>query len=263
MANSSNAVPLQVEYDPKKRRISLNRIFQIPQMFRPAASVFFANTLGRLNLDRPAIGLTAIAGWFRFSRWRRQHAVAHPVDGERHDRRWLYKLVIAKENVNSAPIDFWEFGVFKGESIFWWVDHVSNPESRFVGFDTFTGLPERWRATEPKGAFNVYGRIPETSDPRCSFQAGLFQDTLLPFIHTRDFLRRLVIHLDADLFSSTLYVLTTLARHFKPGDIIFFDNFICSLDEFRAFEDWVRSFRVNYEVLGEVDEYIRVCVKIA
>jgi hypothetical protein len=101
MANSSNAVPLQVEYDPKKRRISLNRIFQIPQMFRPAASVFFANTLGRLNLDRPAIGLTAIAGWFRFSRWRRQHAVAHPVDGERHDRRWLYKLVIAKENLKA------------------------------------------------------------------------------------------------------------------------------------------------------------------
>jgi len=263
MTELSQPAPIQVEYNPKKRRISLNRIFQIPQMFRPAASVFFANTLGLVNLDRPALGLTAIAGWFRFSRWRRMHPVARPADGKRRDRRWLYENVIAKENLNSAPIDFWEFGVFKGESLFWWVDHLSNPESRFVGFDTFTGLPERWRATEPKGAFNVYGRIPETNDTRCSFQAGLFQDTLLPFVNRHDFSRRLVIHLDADLFSSTLYVLTSLARHFKPGDIIFFDNFICSLDEFRAFEDWVKSFRVNYEVLGEVQEYIRVCVKIA
>lgn len=262
MAQSSQAIPAQVEYDPKKRRISLNRIFQIPQMFRPAASVFFGHTLGRVNLERPSLGLVAIAGWFRFSRWRRAHVMAHPADGELHDRRWLYKNVIARENLDSAPIDYWEFGVFKGESIFWWVEHLANPGSRFVGFDTFTGLPERWRATEPKGAFNVYGRIPETSDSRSSFQAGLFQDTLLPVVTGHDFSRRLVVHLDADLFSSTLYVLTTLARHFKAGDIIFFDNFICSLDEFRAFEDWSKSYRVNYEVLGEVDEYIRVCIKI-
>jgi len=52
MTELSQAVPGQVEYDTKKRRISLNRMFQIPQMFRPAASVFFANTLGLVNLDR-------------------------------------------------------------------------------------------------------------------------------------------------------------------------------------------------------------------
>ena len=39
MAELTHRVPIQVEYNPKKRRISLNRIFQIPQMFRPAASV--------------------------------------------------------------------------------------------------------------------------------------------------------------------------------------------------------------------------------
>jgi hypothetical protein len=68
MTELSQPVPVQVEYNPKKRRISLNRIFQIPQKFRPAASVFFANTLGLVNLDRPALGLVAIAGWFHFSR---------------------------------------------------------------------------------------------------------------------------------------------------------------------------------------------------
>ena len=108
----------------------------------------------------------------------------------------------------------------------------------------------------------MYGRIPETNDPRCRFEVGLFQETLLPFATHHDFSRRLVIHLDADLYSSTLFVLTTLARYFKHGDIVFFDNFICSTDEFRAFEDFARAFRVKYEVLGAVQEYLRVCVKI-
>lgn len=263
MSHLPQVSTVQVEYDPRKRRISLDRIFQIPNMFRPAASAFFGNTLGRVNLERPAIGLTAVAAWFRFARWRQAHPVARPADRARwKDRSWLYETVIEKESLDGAPMDFWEFGVFRGDSLFWWLENVHNPESRFVGFDTFTGLPERWRATEPEGAFNVYGRLPDTKDSRCSFEAGLFQDTLLPFIAGHDFSRRLVIHLDADLYSSTLFVLSTLARHFKRGDIIFFDNFICSLDEYRAFENYVKAFRVNYEVLGGVGEYMRVCVKI-
>jgi hypothetical protein len=255
-------MPAQVEYDPARRRISLNRIFQIPQMFRPTVSSLAGTTIGRLNLERPAIGLTAIASWFRFARWRRMHPVERPADGKRRDRVWLYQTVIQKERLDFEPIDYWEFGVFRGESLFVWLDNISHPESRFVGFDTFTGLPERWRATELEGAFNVYGRIPETNDQRCSFEVGLFQQTLVPFASHHDFSRRLVIHLDADLYSSTLFVLTTLARHFKHGDIIFFDNFICSTDEFRAFEDFVKAFRRKYEVLGAVQEYLRVCVKI-
>jgi hypothetical protein len=231
-------------------------------MFRPAVSSLAGATIGRLNLERPAIGLTAIASWFRFARWRRMHLVERPADRKRRDRVWLYQSVIHKERLDFEPIDYWEFGVFRGASLFVWLDNISHPASRFVGFDTFTGLPERWRATELEGAFNVYGRIPETNDPRCSFEVGLFQETLVPFTSRHDFSRRLVIHLDADLYSSTLFVLTTLARHFKHGDIIFFDNFICSVDEFRAFSDFVKAFRVKYEVLGGVEEYLRVCVKI-
>src|SRR5271170_7260006 len=240
MANIAHPAAVQAEYDPRRRRISLNRIFQIPQMFRPAVSSFAGATIGRLNLERPAIGLTAIASWFRFARWRRMHPVERPADGTRRNRVWMYQNIIQKERLNDAPIDFWEFGVFRGESLFGWLNHISHPDSRFVGFDTFTGLPERWRATELEGAFNVYGKIPETNDARCSFEVGLFQESLLPFASRHDFSRRLVIHLDADLYSSTLFVLTTLARYFKPGDIIFFDNFICSTDEFRAFDDFVK-----------------------
>src|SRR5215469_7718267 len=66
-ASASVSAPARVEYDPARRRISLNRVFQIPQMFRPAVSSVAGATIGRLNLERPAIGLTAVASWFRFA----------------------------------------------------------------------------------------------------------------------------------------------------------------------------------------------------
>jgi hypothetical protein len=107
MSELSQPAPIQIEYDPRKRRISLNRIFQIPQMFRSAFSSFYGATIGLVNLERPAIGLTAIASWFRFARWRRLHPVARPADKKlRGDRRWLYQSIIAKERLDAAPMDF-------------------------------------------------------------------------------------------------------------------------------------------------------------
>ena len=263
MSQLSPSVPAPVEYDQLKRRISLDRIFQIPSMFRPKLSALFGKTIGRLNLERPANGVAAMANWMRFARWRQQHPVVQlDANDPRRDRGWLYQTVIEQEGLGRIPIDFWEFGVFRGDSLFWWTDTIANPESRFVGFDTFTGLPERWRATEPEHAFNMYGRLPEVKDPRCSLEPGLFQDTLPLLTGRHDFSRRLVVHLDADLFSSTLFVLTTLGRHLKHGDIIFFDNFICSFDEFCAFEAFVKAFRVKYELLGSIGEYSRVCMEV-
>lgn len=242
----------------------VNRMFQIPQMFRPTVSSILAKTIGHVNLERPADGLTSIAYWARFSRWCRLHPVAPSGNGQgRKDRGWLYESVVTKEALNSVPISYLEFGVYRGESLFWWLNRINHPQSRFVGFDTFTGLPERWRATEPAGWFNTQGKIPDTKDPRCSFEVGLFQDTLSQFVISNDLSRRLVINLDADMFTSTLFVLTTLGRYLKSGDILFFDEFSCPLDEFRAFEEFVRSFRVKYEVLGAVNGYTRVGIKIA
>jgi O-methyltransferase len=64
------------------------------------------------------------------------------------------------------------------------------------------------------------------------------------------------------MFTSTLFVLTTLGPYFKRGDVVFFDEFSCPLHEFRAFEEFVRSFRIKYEVVAAVCGYTRVCIKI-
>jgi hypothetical protein len=167
-----------------------------------------------------------------------------------------------QEALDQQPINYLEFGVYRGDSLRLWLAGISHPDSRFVGFDTFTGLPERWRPTEQAGHFNANGAVPDIKDPRCSFEVGLFQDTLPAFVARTDLSGRLVVNLDADMFTSTLFVLTTLAPYLKPGDLIFFDEFSCPLDEFRAFEEFVRSFRVEYEVLNAVYGYTRVCIKI-
>jgi O-methyltransferase len=243
----------------------IRRFFQlqIPQVFRPTVATFLARTVGRVNLETPASGLTVVAQWARFSRW----CSTHPAPGadtkqEGNGRGWLYPWVIEREGLNQRPITYLEFGVYRGDSMSSWLNAISHADSRFVGFDTFTGLPERWRATEPAGHFNADGAIPDITDPRCSFEAGLFQDTLPAFVTRNDLSGRLVVNLDADMFTSTLFVLTTLASYLKAGDLIFFDEFSCPLDEFRAFEAFVRSFRVQYEVVAAVYGYTRVCIKV-
>jgi hypothetical protein len=85
----------------------------------------------------------------------------------------------------------------------------------------------------------------------------------LPFIENKDLKnKRLVIHLDADLYSATLFVLTQLYSKLKPGDIIFFDEFNVPMSEFKAWEDFVSAFYVEYEVLGAVNNYFQLALKL-
>jgi hypothetical protein len=242
----------------------LRRFFQpqVPQLLRPTMSSVLARTVGRVNLEFSTKGLDAVAYWVRFARWCRTHPTSGAAKSNGKGREWLYQSIIKGEALNEDPLLYLEFGVYRGASMRQWISEISNPNSRFVGFDTFTGLPEYWRPTEPLGHFDAQGILPDISDPRCSFEVGLFQDTLPGFIGRTDLRTRIVINLDADLFSSTLFVLTSLAPYLKVGDLVFFDEFSCPLDEFRAFEEFVKSFRVKYEVVDSSYGYTRVCIKI-
>jgi len=80
--------------------------------------------------------------------------------------------------VAGEPITYLEFGVWKGASFKMWLQLNQHAASRFVGFDTFTGLPEDWTARDPKGAFSTSGGAPQIADARGSFVIGLFQETL-------------------------------------------------------------------------------------
>jgi len=196
------------------------------------------------------------AVWFaRFHHWCKAHPCkAYP------SREDLYQHMMTQEGLSDA-IDYLEFGVWEGRSIKWWLDHNDNPDSRFIGFDTFTGLPEQWEFGN-KGQFSTDGKSPEVEDGRCSFEAGLFQDTLPPFQELFNPRNRLVVNLDADLYSSTIYVLLKLSHWLKSGDIHLFDEMFSFEHEFRAFCHFLEAIPMEYEVLGSNYKYRVVAIKL-
>jgi O-methyltransferase len=154
----------------------------------------------------------------------------------------------------NRAIDYLEFGVFEGASVQFWIAANQNASSRFVGFDSFEGLPEDWHSDRPKGAFSTGGKLPEIADPRVSFVAGWFQKSLRRFLseyHPQD---QLVIHIDCDLYSSTLYCLTTLDPLISPGTIVVLDDFFDALHVYRALTDYCSSYMRSYRLLAHTPE---------
>ena len=173
----------------------------------------------------------------------------------------LYRHVI-DTNLQNVPIDYLEFGVYEGWSIRQWATMNQHPESRFVGFDTFTGLPEDWNSLRKAGAFDVKGQLPQEGDPRVSFVAGLFQNTLVDFLRTFEFRNRLIIHIDCDLYSSTLFCLATLDRHMQPGTVVMFDEFYDVLHEFAAYRDYSDAFMRTWRGLCYTPQYVQVALSL-
>lgn len=174
-------------------------------------------------------------------------------------REELFRYVIKKEEIKE--VDYLEFGVSTGDSFRWWINELKDPNARFIGFDTFTGLPEKW-GPFAAGAMSNGNEIPEMNDDRCSFHQGLFQQTLVPFLAAHPNDKRKILHMDADLYSATLYVLTIMTPYLKRGDLIFFDEFNVPMHEFKAFTEWAESFYIEYEVLGSVNNFYHTVVKI-
>jgi O-methyltransferase len=205
-----------------------------------------------------------VSGLSAVSKWISQHSPNVKFNDfytfkRDYDKRYsLYEHVRTSENLQE--FDYLEFGVASGLSLKWWTANNKNPNARFYGFDTFTGLPEDWGPYKA-GDMN-FGPPPQIADDRISFQTGLFQQTLPTFIKEHSLDRRLVLMMDADLYSSTLYVLTSLAPYLKKGDIIFFDEFNVPAHEYLAFTDFVRSYYLKYEVIGAVSNFYQVAIKV-
>lgn len=169
------------------------------------------------------------------------------------NRSELYQNLL--KQVGDEPISYLEFGVWEGKSFREWVSGNKHPQSRFTGFDTFTGLPEDWMPEFPAGAFSTAGAVPRLDDPRAEFVPGLFQDTLYEFLDKHPPANsRIVLHLDADLYSSTLFVLATMDRFLRPGTILIFDEFNSLNHEYQAWYDYRRSFGHQWKGLGQVGD---------
>ena len=146
------------------------------------------------------------------------------------------------EVCNGTAIDFLEFGVYKGHSIKFWSEMNRDSQSRFIGFDSFEGLPEDWVGDYTKGAFDLGGAVPQIDDERVHFIRAWFQDTLPGFLKEFAPRSRLVVHSDSDLYSSTLFTLANLNTLLVPGAVVIFDDFWMPTHVFRAFADYRNAF---------------------
>ena len=234
-------------------------------LIRKAKSLFMKWNMDGV-VDPFSSGLKNAVFMSDMSRWRKDHPVKGYNDFYQetwdYERRYtLYNEVARAEKLFTEEIDYIEFGVAGGHSFKWWLERNKNIASRFYGFDTFEGLPEKWGHFE-KGDMAVAMDSLNINDSRGSLYKGLFQDTLLPFLENYDNKNRKLIHMDADLFSSTIFTLSQIYRFLKPGDVILFDEFAVPQHEFLAWKIFTESFYVNYDVIGAANNYLFLAVKI-
>ena len=161
-------------------------------------------------------------------------------------REALYAALGAR--VAAERVLYLEFGVYEGNSMRTWSRLLTNPQSSLHGFDSFEGLPEAWDADRPKGTFDVGGRLPSFDDARVELHRGWFEETLPAFALPAH--ERLVLNMDADLYSSTRFVLDTLRANIDRGTIIVFDEFCDRQHELRAFADFLTETGMTFRFLG-------------
>lgn len=198
--------------------------------------------VGRRISPRAMYAVDVAVNYLHAGYWLREHSYVVPTwAGE---PRRLFDLVAS--DVGDARVLYLEFGVFRGSATRYWSEILTSPTAQLHGFDTFEGLPERWNQDKGAGFFSTQGAVPQIDDPRAHFHKGLFQDTLSEFNWPDHDV--LVVNMDADLYSSTIFVLREIADRLVPGTYLYFDEFMDRNHELRAFEEFVNETGARFEV---------------
>lgn len=204
--------------------------------------------------------LTVLHHLPKLATWERTHL--SPTTPRFNHRFRMYDHLQAAV-LGDEPIDYLEFGVYKGESMSYWTGIHAHPDSRFIGFDSFEGLPEDWRyfgGTIESSTFDAGGVVPDVDDQRAEFVKGLFQDSLPGFLEAFEPRSRIVLHCDADLYSSTLYALTQCDHLLVPGSVVIFDEFCAVMDEFAALRDYCKAYRREYDVVACTEKLAHLAI---
>jgi len=168
-------------------------------------------------------------------------------------------VTLASEGERAGGLHL-EFGVATGTTL----RHIAEKaDSTVYGFDSFDGLPEEWRTGFEEGKF---ARPAPTDLPdNAELVVGLFADTLPEFAaeHSGDVA---FLHVDCDLYSSTVTIFEHLGDRIGPGTVIVFDEFFnypgWRQHEFLAFSEFIEASGLGFEHIGFVPEHQQVGVII-
>jgi hypothetical protein len=152
-----------------------------------------------------------------------------------------------------------EFGVWTGTTLK--IIAAARP-GEVYGFDSFAGLPESWRAGFPTGAFGG-AEPPQVSG--AEIVVGLFAETLPSFLATHPGPVDL-LHLDADLYSSTACVLEHVGPRLHPGSVVVFDEFLnypgWERHEARAWLEYTAARDLAFRYEAYTHDHEQVVVRI-
>lgn len=158
-----------------------------------------------------------------------------------------------------TPTMVLEFGVYKGHSLGVIADVCKTlPNVAVCGFDSFEGLPHDWDHTVcKKGTFSTGGVIPDV--PGTKIYPGWFDATITQYLQDYPEIPIGLLHLDADLYSSTKTILWGLNHLIQKGTVIVCDEWTYNAHEKRddqeqkAFLEWASEFNRDVLKIDYVD----------
>lgn len=140
-----------------------------------------------------------------------------------------------------------EFGVATGKTL-----SLIAEVMPAVGFDSFEGLPENWRTGFETGMFACAPPV-----VNAELVIGMFEDTLPKWTPPGPIG---LVHMDADLYSSTATVLKYIGPYLQPGCIIVFDEWYgypgCEDHEQRAWTEFTTRTGVTWKPIGHGPEQL-------
>ena len=180
-------------------------------------------------------------------------------DTEGADKLLEYKCQIAPEEGLVL-----EFGVFSGRSI----NYISElfPGKTIHGFDSFYGLPEDWKKDGYKGTFSRNGEAPSVVDA-VELHAGWFDECLPKFVQGLKSDEKVsFIHIDCDIYSSTITVLNSLQPYLQEGTVIVFDEYFnypgWQEHEHKAWREFTTANNIQYDYFGYASKHYSVGAQI-
>jgi hypothetical protein len=164
-----------------------------------------------------------------------------------------------------------EFGTATGRTLNQFAHWL--PHKTVYGFDGWQGLPEKFNDLS---AGHFAQELPAVL-ANCELVQGWFgtrpgqdqssiaENTAQNFANSHKE-PIVLLHLDADLYSSTKTVLDAFAKQIVPGTVILFNEYwnhpTWKKHEFRAWQEHVAQHRVRYEYIGYASDHQEVAIRV-
>lgn len=168
-----------------------------------------------------------------------------------------------------------EFGVYRGKTM----QHISRhfAQHQVWGFDSFVGLPEPWFTRSNAGPSHKAGTFDMRLEPvqpvfadNVHLVPGWYHESLPPWLEQNPG-PVCFVHVDCDLYTSTMTVLSLLNDRIIPGTILVFDEFYPWSDhdeydlwhqgEYRALGQWLAEQHRQIEVVMR-SRHQQCCVRV-